>query len=587
MTQASQGKSSRAAGYQDIVGWYKCLHLFHFCLHVSLVKDVNKFPFGNGKMLFGQTGGETPAIGTAASTVPPNTSAEKITPSTTALKIDPQLPKAIGGETLGSFSGLRVGPGEEAKDSSAKPAAASFSFADNGVGMAKGVAQFTFGAILQKAAEDSTGTDLSMGAASGSLFKPPESNPKPAFSVPQSSSAASTLPVSFNSLLAAASDSSEVTKAPPQPSEPTLPPEKERPEPVVDVASPLLVPEPAAENATTETTAPIVTAPAPHLPSIAPTPDPSSSLTSPNEAPLPPPATTAPTIETTLGSTTATTSTMPASAAAAPSDSQVAPTLPGSLFAQPASTTKESSSLPISLPGSVFTKPAIAVTNSSSFGVTPIICTVAPAATTTTLVVASSTSTAPAAAAPVSSVFGQPTAPPVSSAPSALPVPVSTAFGSAGFGASAGSGFGTPVFAQSSGFGQPATNTGTANGFTFGLATFGASSNSATNGGSLFGASTPSSAISFSFGTSSTNTASSTGTGLFGQSTAHAFGQSSGFGQGPAFGNNTTTSSSTGFGYGQPSGEWFCCFPCCVFSPSIQTYCSKSVGRIGLNIRVL
>lgn len=513
-------------------------------------------------MVFGQTGGETPVIGTSASTMPPNTSAEKITPSTTVLKIDPQLPKAIGGETLGSFSGLRVGPGEESKDASAKHAAASFSFADTAVGVAKGVAQFSFGAILQKAAEDSTGTDLSKGAASGSLFKPPESNPKPAFSVPQSSSTASTLPVSFSNLLGAASDSSEVTKAPPQPSEPTPSPEKERPaEPVVDVASPLLVPEPAAENATTKTTAPIVTAPVLHLPSIAPTPDPSSSLTSPNEAPPPPPATTGPTIETTLGSTTVTTSTMLTSAAATPTDSP-ASTLPGSLFAQPASTTKESVSLTTSIPGSVFTKPAIATTDNSSFGVTPVICTVTPAATTTTLVVASSTSTAPAAAAPVSSVFGQPTAPPVSSAPSTLIAPVSTAFGSAGIGVSAGSGFGKPVFAQSSGFGQPATNTGTASGFTFGLATFGASSNSATTGGSLFGASTPSSAFSFNFGTSTTNTASSTGSGLFGQSTTHAFGQSSGFGQGSAFGNNTTTSSSTGFSFGQPSGEWFCCFPC-------------------------
>ncbi|XP_070780296.1 nuclear pore complex protein Nup214 [Enoplosus armatus] len=515
---------------------------------ISQVKDVNKFSFGgNGKMMFGQTGEEpfpltpkstSPALGTASPTLPPNTSGDK--PTTTALRIEPQPPKTIGGETLGSFSGLRVGQGEEANDSSTKPAAASFAFGETGLGMGKGAAQFSFG--LQKSAEDSTGADLSKGAGSGSLFKPPESIPKPAFSVPQSSSTASALPTSFSSLLAASSGSSAEPKAPPQPSEPTLPPEKEPPsEPAVERASPLVVPEPAGEAATTETTSATVTAPTPAPPvaTTAPTPDPPSSTTAPTEATPPSPASATPTIEATSDST-ATTAPVPISAAATPAAAPVSQVVPAA-FQVPSS----------DKPGSIFTQPAIAITDSSSVEITPVINTVAPAATTPTATVVNSTTITAA-----STVFGQPAAPPASpapSAPSAPSAPVSSEFGSTGFGTSAGTGFGKSVFGQGSGFGQPASNTGTASGFSFGQSAFGASSNTATTGGSLFGASTASNASSFSFGTSSANTASSTGSGLFGQSTAPAFGQSSGFGQGSVFGSNTTTSSSSGFSFGQAS----------------------------------
>ncbi|XP_041816555.1 nuclear pore complex protein Nup214 isoform X2 [Chelmon rostratus] len=512
---------------------------------MSQGKDVNKFSFGgNGKMMFGQTGEESfsPALGTGSPTLPTNTSGDKPTSSTAALRIEPQPPKTVGGETLGSFSGLRVGPGEEAKDSSIKSTAASFAFGETGLGMGKGPAQFSFGAILQMAAEDSTGADLSKGAASGSLFKPPESNPKPAFSVPQSSSVASALPMSFSSILAASADLSEEPKLPPQPSEPTPPPEKEpATEPAVDNTSLPVVAEPTADAVTAETTAATVTAPspAPPLATTAPTPDAPSSITAPAEATPPTPASVAPVIEATPDSTTTTAPVAAATPAGAPV-SQVAPVA----FQVPSS----------DKPGSIFTQPAPAATDSSSLGVSPVISTVSPA--TTPNVVNSTTTTA------ASTVFGQPSAPPVSSAPSAPSAPaapaapaapVSTAFGSAGFGASSGTGFGKSVFGQASGFGQPTSNTGTASGFSFGQSAFGASSNSATTGGGLFGASTASNASSFSFGTSGANTASSTGSGLFGQSTAPAFGQSSGFGQGSVFGSNTTTSSSTGFSFGQPS----------------------------------
>ncbi|XP_044028995.1 nuclear pore complex protein Nup214 isoform X4 [Siniperca chuatsi] len=516
---------------------------------MSQVKDVNKFSFGgNGKMMFGQTGEEpfpltpksaSPALGTGSPTLPPNTSGDKPTSTTTALKIEPQPPKTIGGETLGSFSGLRVGQGEEANDSSTKPAAASFAFGETGLGMAKGAAQFSFGAGLQKSAEDSTGADLSKGAGSGSLFKPPESNPKPAFSVPQSSSTASALPTSFSSLLVASSDSSEEPKAPPQPSEPTPPPEKEpATEPAVESTGPLVIPEPAADAEATSATVTAPT-PAPPIATTAPIPDPPSSITAPPESTPPTPSSAAPTIEATPDSTT-TTAPVPTSAASTPAVAPVSQVAPAA-FQVPSS----------DKPGSIFTQPAPATTDNSSLEVTPVISTVAPAATTPTSTVNSTTTTA------ASIVFGQPAAPPASSAPSAPSAPVSTEFGSTGFGVSTGTGFCKSVFGQVSGFGQPASNTGTASGFSFCQSAFGATSNSATTGGSLFGASTASNSSSFSFGTSSANTASSTGSGLFGQSTAPAFGQSSGFG--PVFGSNTTTSSSTGFNFGQPSGESFGC----------------------------
>uniref|UniRef100_A0A8C9XMZ5 Nuclear pore complex protein Nup214 n=1 Tax=Sander lucioperca TaxID=283035 RepID=A0A8C9XMZ5_SANLU len=503
--------------------------------YVSPVKDVNKFSFGgNGKMMFGQTGEEpfsltpkstSPALGTGSPTLPPYPSADKPASTTTASRMEPPPLKTIGGETLGCFSGLRVGHGEEAKDSSAKAAAGSFTSGETGLGMGKGAAQFSFVAGPQKSADDSTGADLSKGAASGSLFKPPEPNPKPAFSVTQSSSTASASPTSFGSLLAASSDASQEPKVSPQPSEPTPPPDKE-PSTGPAVVSTLVVPEPAADAADTETAtaAAAVTAPTPPLPlaTTAPTPDPPSSITAPTEAIPPSTASAAATVDATPDSTT--TTPLPTSAAA------VAP-VPSS-----------------DKPGSIFTQPAPTITDSSSLGLTPIISTVAAAATTTTPAAVNSTTTTDA-----STVFGQPAAPPASSAPTA---PASTGFGSTAFGTSTGTVFGKSVFGQVSGFGQPASNTETSGGFSFCQSAFGASSNSATTGGVLFGAATATNASSFSFGTSSANTASSTGSGLFGQTTTPAFGQSSGFGQAPVFGSNTTTSSSTGFSFGQPSGEF-------------------------------
>ncbi|KAM3873972.1 nuclear pore complex protein Nup214 [Diretmus argenteus] len=513
---------------------------------ISQVKDANKFSFsGIGKMVFGQTGEEpvsfTPkssssALGAGSPTPPPNMSGEPVRPSSTtpALRVEPQPPKAIGGETLGSFSGLRVGQGEEAADPSAKLTAPTFSFGENGLGVGKGAAQFSFAPGLQKPAEGGTGADLSKGAvsvSSGGVFKPPESNNKLAFSVPQASSAASALPMSFSSLLAASLDSEE-------PKTPTPPPESEpAPEPPVERVSPPAIAQagPTIDTDTTEPAAATVKVPTPPAPtpSPAPTAVAPTSITPPVEATPATTAAAAPTIETTPDTTTPVP--VPPPATSTPSLEAVPQQAPPPPYQVPTS----------DKPGSIFTQPPPAVTDSSCIGVTPIINTAAPTATTPTVV---NTATTTAGA-----VFGQPAAAPASSAPAA------TGFGSTGFGTSAGAGFGKNLFGQVGGFGQPSSNTGTSSGFSFSQPAFGATPSSTTTGGGgggLFGAATASNASSFSFGTSSANTASSTGTGLFGQTATIAFGQqSSGFGGvgGSVFGSNTTTTSSTGFSFGQPS----------------------------------
>ncbi|KAM9841057.1 nuclear pore complex protein Nup214 [Aulostomus maculatus] len=497
-------------------------------------------PQGNGKVVFGQAGEEnfsltpksaSPALVSGSPTLPPSTSGEaaKPTPTPAALKIQPQPPKTAGGETLGIFSEIRVGQGEDAKDSTTKPTAAPFLLVESGA--SKGPAQFSFGADL-KSAEDSAGADLSKGTVASSLFKPPETNSKLAFSVPS----AAGLHMSFCSLLAAPSDSSDESKIPPQASEPTPPPEKElNTDPPVESPDDLGASEPAISVASTE---PVYTVKAqtPPLATTSPVPEPPSSVSTSAEPTSSAPVSDAPTTEAISdtfppAATTTTTISVPDSTlsdtAAVAIDSQVAPAAP-----QGSSSDK---------PGSIFTQPAPVTTESSTLAVTPVINTVAPVATTPTLTTTETTTTSAS-----STVFGQPAAPQASSAPAA------TGFGSTGFSTS-GTDFGKSIFGQGSGFGQSGSNTGTSGGFSFGQSTFGASSGSATTGGSLFGASTATNASSFSFGTSSANTASSPGTGLFGQNTTPVFG-SSGFSQGSLFGSNTSTSSSAGFSFGQPSG---------------------------------
>ncbi|XP_078502325.1 nuclear pore complex protein Nup214 isoform X2 [Lissotriton helveticus] len=174
------------------------------------------------------------------------------------------------------------------------------------------------------------------------------------------------------------------------------------------------------------------------------------------------------------------------------------------------------------------------------------------------------------AAAPV---FGQvvtTTAPSLFSQPPSSSTTVTTsatttsgsAFGVPVFGSTAASGFTQPVFGQTPAFGQPPTTS--ASSFSFGQSAFGAvpafgqpASTAVSGSSSLFGAaSSTSSAGSFSFGQPPSGT--SGGGSLFGQAATPAFGQSATFGQGSSlFGNvqgATTTTCSSGFSFGQQSG---------------------------------
>ncbi|KAM9794464.1 nuclear pore complex protein Nup214 isoform X2 [Syngnathus typhle] len=477
------------------------------------VKDVSEFPFrGNGKMIFAQTVEEpsksvSPSLTAAVSAEQPPSSESPVPVPTAVSATLTQLPKTTGGETLGSFSGLRVGQGEEAKDSSTKPTPANTAFVFGGVGIGKGPVQFDFSSD-QKSAGDSLGADLSK---SGSLFKPPETTPKPTFCVTTANVPASGLPTSFSSLLAAPTELTEDPKPAPQPSE--LPSSREKepsPEHSIEGVAPLEKSSP--EPATVKDADPVPDAP----------------VSVPATEATPPPAPIA-TADTTPDVTSAT-PVVPASQVA-PSTFQVSTSeKPGSIFTQP--TTTESSSTAV--------MPAINTTAASETAASP-----AAAPVTSTLGEAT-----PTFSVATTTVFGQPTAtPPVSTAPSV--------FGSSTFGTSTGGGFGKSVFGQPSGFGQPASNTATPSSFSFGQSAFGASASPATTGGGggLFGAPTPSDASSFSFvASTNSNTSSGTGAGLFGQSSTSAFGQSSTFGQGSLFGSNTTTSSSSGFSFGQPSG---------------------------------
>ncbi|XP_038230323.1 nuclear pore complex protein Nup214 isoform X3 [Dermochelys coriacea] len=163
------------------------------------------------------------------------------------------------------------------------------------------------------------------------------------------------------------------------------------------------------------------------------------------------------------------------------------------------------------------------------------------------------------AATTASSPFGQHTGSTVSTTAATTQV-AGSGFGASAFGTAAAGGFGQPAFGQAPAFGQPASSS---SGFTFTQSGFGtmpvfgqpSSSTAASSGGNVFGApSSTNSPSSFSFGQSSA----STGGGLFGQSSAPVFGQSAGFAQGGSvFGTNataTTTTSSAGFSFCQASG---------------------------------
>uniref|UniRef100_A0A6Q2Z6F2 Nuclear pore complex protein Nup214 n=1 Tax=Esox lucius TaxID=8010 RepID=A0A6Q2Z6F2_ESOLU len=502
--------------------------------YLSPVKDTSKFSFGStgssGKIFdsFAPKTSSSALGGTGSPTPVPSMSGEPVRPSNPpTLRLEPQGLKVVGGETLGSFSGLRVGQGDEDK-----PSAAAFSFGlqDNGA------AQFSFGSTLPqvKPAEsalgeaDSTVTDLSKIA-----FKPPVT--KPAFST----SAAT----SFSSLLAAPLSSS-------------LPLEKDPPKTSTPLSDPTVLPDPGPSQPGPSINPPVSEPEVSTTPEASVTPIPEKAPTPP--APIPSPATTVtsgptvtpasdtladPSAHGPTGETVGVAENTPAPEARPPAANLI-PDAPPPAYHAPVS----------DKPASIVAQAPAVTTDSTTVAATSLTLVI------NTTVLASTTPTpsdSNAAASATGSIFG-----------------TAGGFGSTSFGAPPSSGpgvsFGKYAFGQSvGGFGQPAANS--AGGFSFGQSAFGSASgfgqataalpaataSTAAAGGGLFGAPTASNASSFSFGTPSASTASSTGTSLFGQPSATpAFGQqSAGFGQGSVFGSNTTTTSSTGFSFGQPAGE--------------------------------
>ncbi|OXB69099.1 hypothetical protein ASZ78_009575 [Callipepla squamata] len=519
------------------------------------------------------------------------------TPSTASGKLDipPTKPgdslflSNLSGETLGSFSGLRVGQA----DDNAKATTKAPSTSAAGTQSTKASAApsgFVFGAplVLGKAVEATSTSTTSAGtaptsvstSATGSLFGNVQitntGSPgifnlggstgnkltfpfgiQQASSVSTSTSAPSTLPsstsLSFGNFL-----SSSQTAAPaatsnkgggdaklPSASEKTLesevpessPPTTQAPQPQIQLSEPVKEP-PASQTAAGDTgTMGSSTA------AVAPPPDAIAAPASTSElkAPVPPAASASvPQDQSTSVSASTTTIASPAEAASTQAAADVptcvqSPTASASVF------------VPTSAGSSVFSQPPNSSSSGSAFSQPAGDTTAAPS----TPSVFGQLPTGTTASAP----FGQPTTATVTT-PAA-----STGFGTSAFGTTTTGGFGQPAFGQAPTFGQPVSSS--SSGFTFNQSGFGtmptfgqpAASTAASSSGSVFGASSSTnSASSFSFGQPSA----STGGGLFGQSSTLVFGQSSSFGQGGSvFGSTaavTTTTSSAGFSFCQASG---------------------------------
>ncbi|XP_053329266.1 nuclear pore complex protein Nup214 [Spea bombifrons] len=490
-----------------------------------------------------------------------------------------------GGETLGSFSGLRVGQVEEvakAENSKAtsnvqptKPPSSTPVFAFGGgmqpskpgeVSSTTGSVSGTLFGNLQLASSGSSASVFNQGGSKPNLsFLPLASTVSGA----ESSSGASAPPatLSFESLLAPAASAAAPAASAAAPAASTLA------GPAFSVSAPT-----SAGSSTLAINHPV------------------KSDKPVSEAAAPPSQPQGPCVQT-IEKEQAPTQTVPS---ATPFASAVNTAVPAAL---PATLTK-AETIPVTSTPVVVGTGQSAITSASAV-VSPTSISTPPGGLPSQTLLATPSPLAPPESAPgtaqlggstaVSSVFGQPAAP-ATSAPSAVPVfgqapvtcaasgpfgqqatssastPASTGFGTSTFGL-AGTGGGGAAFGQPS-FGQtpslwkaPASS---ANTFSFAPSRFGSppafgqpstSTAAASSSGGLFGSSSSTStAGSFSFGQpSSSSGTTTTGGGLFGQSSTPAFGQSSGFGQAaPVFGSTssstTTTTSSTGFGFGQSSG---------------------------------
>uniref|UniRef100_A0A7M4EB22 Nuclear pore complex protein Nup214 n=1 Tax=Crocodylus porosus TaxID=8502 RepID=A0A7M4EB22_CROPO len=466
-----------------------------------------------------------------AASVPPMTSGKMETPP--SKPGDHLFQSNPAGETLGSFSGLRVGQADDnAKVSSKAP---STSVVGAQPPKASTVPSgFTFGSSLQlgKSVEAAASTSVPTTSASGVLSLGGASNSsKPSFSfgIQQPTSTSTSAPAqatlsASTSLLFGALLSSTPAAVPSAASgkstgENKLPPVSEKPP-----ESEVLPPGPAPLGSQSQPPQPqaqlpdsVVTSVVPLVSSSAPLDQNASVTTSTaNVAPA----------ETTGSLTSASDVGTSLPSPAVGTSAFVAASSGSSVFSQPPNSSSS---------GSAFSQPA------SETATTP---------STPAFGQLSATTTA-------SSLFGQPAGGTLSTT-AATTQAASSGFSTSTFGSAAAGGFGQPAFGQAPTFGQPASSS--SSGFTFSQTGFGtmpafgqpASSTAVSISGNVFGApSSTNSASSFSFGPSS---------GLFGQSSAPVFGQSTGFGQGGSvFGNTataTTATSSAGFSFcQQPSSS--------------------------------
>ncbi|XP_028613025.1 nuclear pore complex protein Nup214 isoform X2 [Grammomys surdaster] len=500
------------------------------------------------------------------------------------------FPSSLAGETLGSFSGLRVGQAEDStkpvsKTSStnlagAQPAKpAGFSFPSASV-LGKPVEPPVVSSVSPAPAAPASALNVSTSSSSATVFgSVPLTNAGPSgligfggaslasskasFSfgnqqtssttlstTPVSTSVAPSLPasfptLSFGGLLSSPSASSlpvSSGKSTEEATPPAVPDKSDHSE--VSASTPLLPVQqqsPQIPQASLQTADPVKKEPAPvqTTDSSASRPASSASLTASTESTPVAPG----------GPDSKTEAVSPASTFAGPGQAAVAAAvLPGAGLAasEALGTPGTSSTVSSSTPTSA-TETAIfgTVTSGSSVFTQP------PAASSSSAFnqLSSNTATAPSA----TPVFGQVAA----STATATPQASSSGFGSPAFGASAPGVFGQTAFGQSPAFGQVTSSP--ASGFSFSQPGFSSvpafgqsvSSTPTSTSANVFGAtSSTSSPGSFSFGQAS----SSTGGTLFGQNNPPAFGQSPGFGQGGSVFGGTSATTSTA----APSGFSFC-----------------------------
>ncbi|XP_070310866.1 nuclear pore complex protein Nup214 isoform X3 [Odocoileus virginianus] len=526
------------------------------------------------------------------------------------------FPSSLTGETLGSFSGLRVGQADESTKPASKapsPGVTSAGAQPTKTPAAPSGFSFPSPAVLGKPAEppetSSAATSAAAPTAAASPSPGPSSSSTGAFGNLPLTSAGSSGLFSFGGLFFGSSktsfsfggqstSSTAPSSAPPSTATPlpTSLPSLSFGSPLSSESAPTLptcsgksseaaassaLPEKPGSNEASASTASL-------LGQQPPTPLPQAPLQTPDpgkkEPALAQPAVSSP------GTEAASTSVLAPAAEAAPTapgvpDVKTEPPSPGPTVSVPGPATitapGASSTIPVApetsrpptTSSAVSSAAPVPATETPVFGIVTSdssVFTQPPAASSSSAFsqLTSHTAAAPSATpmfgqvatSTAPSLFGQQTGSSASTA-AATPQASSSGFGSPAFGTSAPGVFAQPGFGQAPAFGQSTSSP--ASSFSFSQPGFSSvpafgqsvSSTPTSTSGNVFGASSStSSSSSFSFGQSSTNN----GGGLFGQNNPPAFGQSPGFGQGGSvFGGTsaaTTTASSSGFSFCQASG---------------------------------